>query len=168
MRRAAILLLLALAMSSDAGAQAVFRAQEGDFAVTFPMAPTVQTKPARRSRDIAQRRYIDDENGRVFSVAVDEYPDGVLPPAPTESTYDRVLTMLAGDDPQSLKSTRPARLAGKPCLEGRFEDVDGDVRIVRVLIIGNRVYQVSYIHAENLDPPGEADTFFTSFKITAP
>jgi hypothetical protein len=168
MRRVAILSLLMLVLGASARAQDIFRAPEGDFAVAFPMAPTVQSKPARRSKDVAQRRYVDDENGRVFSVGIDEYPDGVLPPSPTESTYDRVLNMLAGDDPQSLKSTRPARLSGKPCLKGHFEDMDGDVRIVRVLIIGDRVYQVSYIHAENVDPPGESDAFFNSFRITTP
>jgi hypothetical protein len=168
MNRSAILAVLILAWTSGASAQQAYRPQEGDFVVDFPMPPAVQTRPARRSKDIAQRRYVDEENGRIFSIAVDEYPDGILPPSPTESTYDRVLRLLAGEDPQTLKATKPSRLSGRPCLEGRFEDGDGDVRTVRVLILGDRVYQVSYIHADGVDPPGGGEAFFNSFKLTGP
>ena len=159
---------LILAWTSSADAQETFRAQEGDFTAHFPMAPTVQTRPARRSQDVAQRRYVDDENGRVYSISVDEYPEGALPPSPNESTYDRLLRSYAKDDPQSLKSTRPARLSGRPCLEGVFVDMDGDERVSRVLILGDRLYQVTYIHADGVDAPGAADAFFNSFKLTTP
>ena len=136
--------------------------------MVFPMTPTVQTRPAHRSNDIAERRYVDEENGRTFMVTVDEYPQNVLPPEPNEAIYDRLLRSYAKTDPASLKSTRPTRLAGRPCLEGVYMDADGNVQLIRVLMLGDRIYQVTYVHADGVDAPGAGDAFFNSFKILAP
>ena len=168
MTRLALIAALVLGWTASAGAQITYRAPEGDFVIDFPMAPTVETRPAHRSHDVALRRYEDNENSRAFSVRIEEYPDNALPPSPNGATYDRLLRSYAGDDPTSLKSTRPARLSGRPCLEGVFVDMEGDTRVVRVLMLGERIYQVAYIHAEGADEPGVAEAYFGSFKITAP
>jgi len=165
---AAILGVIGVAIALPASTQDAFRASEGDFTVVFPMTPTVQNRPAHRSNDIAERRYVDEENGRTFMVTVDEYPQDVLPPEPNEAIYDRLLRSYAKTDPASLKSTRPTRLAGKPCLEGTYMDPDGNVQMIRVLMLGERIYQVTYIHADGVDAPGAGDAFFNSFKILAP
>ena len=149
-------------------AQDAYRPAEGDFTAAFPMAPAVQTQPARRSHDVASRRYVDEEDGKAYMVSVDEYPPGVLPPAPNEAIYDKILQSFVHDDPQSLKSTRPARLSGRPCLEGIFINADGEVQTTRVLIIGDRLYRVSYSHVDGVDPPGVKDAFFSAFRITDP
>ncbi len=101
-------------------------------------------------------------------VTVDEYPQNVLPPEPNEAVYNRLLESYAKADPASLKSTRPTRLAGRPCLEGAYMDGDGNVQLIRVLMLGDRIYQVTYIHADGVDSPGAGDAFFNSFKILAP
>lgn len=165
---AAILGAIGLAVAGPATAQEPYRAPEGDFTVVFPMTPMVQTRPAHRSNDVAERRYADEENGRTFMVTVDDYPQNVLPPEPDEGIYDRLLRSYAKGDPASLKSTRPTRLAGRPCLEGAYMDPDGNVQLIRVLMLGDRIYQVTYIHADGVDAPGAADAFFNSFKILAP
>ena len=165
---AATLGAVGLAAASPAFAQDPYRASEGDFVVVFPMAPAVQSRPAHRSNDIAERRYADEENGRTFMVTVDEYPQNVLPPEPNEAIYDRLLRSYAKADPASLKSTRPTRLAGRPCLEGAYMDADGNVQLIRVLMLGDRIYQVTYIHADGVDAPGAGDAFFNSFRILEP
>ena len=165
---AAILGAIGLAAALPTSAQDPYRAPEGDFIVMFPMTPTVQSRPAHRSNDIAERRYADEENGRTFMVTVDEYPQNVLPPEPNEAIYDRLLRSYAKADPASLKSTRPTRLAGRPCLEGAYMDADGNVQLIRVLMLGDRIYQVTYVHADGVDAPGAGDAFFNSFKILAP
>ncbi len=168
MRTSAGAVLAALALASAAWTQDGFHPAEGDFTAAFPATPAVQTQPARRSKDVGYRRYLDEENGSAFMVSVDEYPPGVLPPAPNEAIYDRILKSLAKDDPESLKSTRPARLSGRPCLEGLYQNAEGAIQVARVLIIGDRIYRVSYTHNDGVDPPGVQDAFFNGFKITAP
>jgi hypothetical protein len=160
---AALALLLA---TSLACAQALYTPPEADFNVAFPSAPTVQSKPAERSHDIGRRRYVDQEPTRAFVVAIDEYPDGVLPQLVDAGVYDHILRDRAGDDPTRLVSTRAARLSGKPCLEGTFHEPDGEVEVVRVLMVGAKIYQLTYAHAEGAEQPEVAAAFFNSFKLT--
>ncbi len=165
---AAIFSAICIISAGPTAAQDVYRSPEGDFAITFPMAPTVQTRPAHRSNDIAERRYVDEENGRTFMVTVDDYPSGVLPSEADEGVYDRLLRSYAKSDPASLKSTRPTRLSGRPCLEGVYMDADGNVQVIRVMMLGDRIYQVTYVHAPDVNAPGAADAFFNGFKILTP
>jgi hypothetical protein len=156
---------LALALAAPACAQALYAPPEGDFTVAFPAQPTVQVKPAKRSHDITFRRYVDQEASRAFVVAVDQYPDGSLPQLVDAGVYDHILRDRAGDDPTRLVSTRPARLAGKPCLEGTFRQPDGDIEVVRVLMVGDTLYQLTFAHPEGVDATDAASAFFNSFRI---
>jgi hypothetical protein len=146
--------------------QALYSPPEADFSVAFPAAPTVQAKPAKRSHDIGYRRYVAQEPGRAFVVAIDEYPDGQLPQLVDGGVYDHLLRDRAGDDPTRLVSTRAARLSGRPCLEGTFHEPDGVVEVVRVLMIGNTIYELTFAHPEEADQPEAAAPFFSSFKLT--
>ena len=157
--------VLALAAAGLVSAQALYAPPEGDFTVAFPAEPSVRVTPAKRSHDITFRRYVDQEASRAFVVAIDEYPDGALPPSADAGVYDHILRDRAGDDPTRLKSTRAARLSGKPCLEGTFNDPDGDIEVVRVLMIGDRLYQLTYVHPDGADQPEAGAAFFNSFRI---
>jgi hypothetical protein len=158
--------LALLASGGLAAAQAPYTPPEADFTIAFPSPPTVQVKPAKRSHDIGRRRYIDQEPTRIFTLSIDEYPDGALPQLVDAGVYDHILRDDAGDDPTRLVSTRPARLSGRPCLEGMFKNKDDTVEQVRVLMVGDRIYQLSYIHAADAEQPEAAAAFFNSFKIT--
>ncbi len=158
--------VLALLTASVAPAQALYAPPEADFSVAFAAAPSVQVKPAKRSHDIAYRRYVDQEPTHVFIVAIDEYPDGALPQLVDAGVYDHILRDRAGDDPTRLVSTRAARLAGRPCLEGTFKNADDTVEVVRVLLVGEKVYQLTYVHPEGAEQPETAAAFFNSFRIT--
>ena len=159
--------LVALSATSMAGAQALYSPPEGDFAVAFTAAPAVQVKPAHRSRDIAFRRYVDQQPSRAFVVAIDEYPQGALPQYADAGVYDHLLRDRAENAESKLVSTRAARLAGRPCLEGTFKDDNDTVEVVRVLMIGERIYQLTYAHADGDDRPDVGAAFFGSFRITA-
>ena len=158
--------LTALTMTATASAQALYSPPEADFAVAFPGPPKVEVTPAKRSHDITFRRYVDQEADRAFVVSIDEYPDNSLPQLVDAGVYDHLLRDRAGDDPTRLVSTRPARLAGRPCLEGTFRRPNEVVEVVRVLMIGDKIYQLIYAHEEGADKPDAAASFFSSFKIT--
>jgi hypothetical protein len=160
------LALACVATASVAAGQALYSPPEADFSIAFPATPTVQVKPAVRSHDIGRRRYVAQEPSRAFIVAIDEYPDGELPQLVDAGVYDHILRDRAGDDPTSLVSTKPARLSGRPCLEGTFREPDGVVEVVRVLMIGDKVYQLTFAHPDGADQPDAASAFFGSFKLT--
>jgi hypothetical protein len=160
------LALAGAAAASVAFCQALYSPPEADFSVAFPATPTVQVKPANRSHDIGRRRYVAQEPSRAFIVAIDEYPDGQLPQLVDAGVYDHLLRDRAGDNPTSLVSTKPARLSGRPCLEGTFHEADGVVEVVRVLMIGDTIYELTFAHPEEADQPEAAAAFFNSFKLT--
>jgi len=159
-------LLASAALSAAAWAQALYSPPEGDFAIAFPQAPTVQSRPANRSKDVAMRRYVDQDHARAMVVSIEDYPDGILPASPNAGVYDHFLRSVADDRNAQLISTRAARLAGQPCLEGQIMDPSGDLEIIRVLMVGQRVYELTYVVPEGADPAGGDAAFFSSFRIT--
>ena len=160
-----IVALTALATGA-ASAQTLYSPPEGDFAVAFPEAPSVQSRPANRFKDVASRRYVDQEGGRALIVSIEDYPDGILPASADGGVYDHLLRSIAEDRGAMLVSTRAARLAGRPTLEGTLDNPGGDTEIIRTLMIGDRVYQLTYALPEGADPAGADAAFFDSFKIT--
>ena len=162
------LVAMSFIVTAAAAAQALYTPPEGDFAVAFPAAPTVQVKAAKRMADVAVRRYVDQEQARALVVSLEQYPQGVLPPSPNAAVYDRVLRSRADDGSIELVSTRAARLAGRPSLEGTFKDIDGNIEITRVLMLEDRIFKLTYATAESVPDPTGAEAFFASFKISAP
>jgi hypothetical protein len=161
--------LAALALAGAAAAQALYSPPEGDFAVAFAQAPHVAAKPANRSKDIAVRRYVDQGQSRALIVSIEDFPDGDLPAAADGGVYDRMLRNYADNNDGQLVSTKPARLAGRPCLEGQIvEHAAGTTDIIRVLLIGDRLYQLTYAMPEGADPRGADAAFFNSFRILKP
>ncbi len=163
--RTPALIIAALAAAASAAAQALYSPPEGDFQVAFPEAPQVASRPANRSKDVALRRYVLQEPSRAMILSIEDFPPGNLPAAADGAVYDRMLRNLADDNMGRLIATRPARLSGRPCLEGRITDDKGTVEIVRVLMVGERMYQLTYALPEDADPQGADVAFFASFKI---
>ncbi len=161
-----LLILAGLAAAAAAGAQALYSPPEADFQIAFPDAPQVSIRPANRSKDVASRRYVDQQQSRALFVSILDFPQGDLPPSADAGVYDRVLRNLADDRRGRLIGTRAARLAGRPCLEGQIMDSDGAVEIVRVLMIGDRLYEVTYALPEGAEPQGADAAYFASFRIT--
>ena len=159
-------ILAGVAAAAAASAQALYSPPEGDFQIAFPDAPQVAFRPANRSKDVATRRYVDEQQSRAMFVSIQDFPQGNLPPLADAGVYDRVLRNLAEERMGRLIGTRAARLAGRPCLEGQIMDPDGAVEIVRVLMIGDRLYEVTYALPEGAEPQGADAAFFASFRIT--
>jgi hypothetical protein len=153
------------AIVSSASAQALYSPPEGDFSVAFDGAPSVQAQPAKKSRDVGFRRYVDQSGARALVVAIDQYPQGGLPQLVDAGVYDHLLRDHAESSGAQLVFTKPARLAGKPCLEGAFKDSNDEVELVRVLIIGDRIWRLTYAYPAAVDQAGAPNAFFSSFKI---
>ena len=160
----AVLATAALA-AAPVRAQSLYSPPEGDFQIAFPDAPQVQSRPANRSKDIAARRYVVEQPGRALIVAIDDYPQGNLPASANSTVYERLLQTHADNEDGRLLDTKAARLSGLPCLEGSIE-TKGAVEIIRVLLIGDRVWELTYAMPEGVDPQGRDNAFFNSFKIT--
>ena len=140
---------------------------EADFSVSFAATPHVQTRPAERSKDIGLRRYSDAQGGEAFVVSIDAYPPDILPHSADSGVYDHMLRAHAEDSETQLVSTRPARLSGRPCLEGTFADKDDNGEIVRILVVGDVIWKLTWAHVADISDRAAADAFFASFKLAA-
>ncbi len=163
-----IALLAAVLVAGAAYAQALYSPPEADFSVAFPMPPTVVVRPAKRMSDVAVRRYVDQEASRAFVVTLEDYPQGDLPPSANGAVYDRIMRSHAEEVSTELVSTRAVRLAGRPSLEGTFRDSDGNVEILRVLMLPDRLIRLTYARAAGLEDPSGPEAFFASFKLASP
>ena len=116
--------------------------------------------------DPGYRSYIDEEAGGRFVVTVDQYPSGIPTPQPTQTTYLLLLRAHAKDHQLNLVSTHGADLGGRPALEGLFVADGGRREVVRVLMVGPRIYQVECDETEQGGGgDAAAEGFLDSFRL---
>jgi hypothetical protein len=154
-------LALAVVAFQPAAAQS-FRPAEGDFSVTLPDR-VVQDKDRDTLPDGLRRYSFTAKSGR-YDLAIDQYPAGIPLPTPTKDIYDRLLWARAHDAGATMISSRRAVLAKLPCWEATYQMADGEQQVARVLMLGDRIYALSYTHAPTA-PEADALVFFDSFHI---
>ena len=147
-------------------APTTFSPAEGDFIIAFSTAPTSRTEGGGRNQP-GFRRYAARNAGQTFVVTVDQYPDHIRVPAPTKVIYQRLAWAHAQDLGVQLVSDEPVTVAGLAGWEGVYRLADMSTEVRRILMLGDRIYQLSATGPgeDALSPAGEA--FFGSFRITA-
>ena len=161
----AVLASVAVCWAQMAMAETRFSPVEGDFSVCFPSAPTAESQAATSVDDSGFRRYVSVEGKRTYTIVVDQYPKNIRVPAPTAATYQRLLWSRAHEGASKMVSSRPALLAKLPSWEGTYVLPDGRAEVVRVLVLGDRIYQVSFIHDGQGNSDSAAARLFESFQI---
>lgn len=156
---------VALSLAMTAGAQSMFRPSEGDFSVAFPRAPVVGGELAATQFDAGHRSYTDEEPGFRFVVVVDQYPAGIPTPKPTPATYLLLLKSHAKEQQLTLVSTHAASLGGRQSLEGLFVNPEGRRQVLRVLMVGPRIYHVECDEAGQGGDDATAEAFLDSFRL---
>ncbi len=148
-------------------AQSPYTSPDGDFSIAFPVTPKISARSEAGDFDPGYQIYVADDGGRSFMVRVDQYPTAIPVPVPNQRTYELLLHAHALERSSRLVSMAPVQFAGRPAIQGVFTTVDGATEQMRVLIVGHRLYQVSYTHADGAGTPGEGDALMDSFKVTA-
>ena len=133
--------------STAAVARSRYTPQEGDFSVSFPVEPVVDGRRAVNDDDSSFRTYVAADEGGAFAVRVDQFPQSIRAPALDKRTYELLLRNHALETSSRLLSITPARLGGRAVLQGVFANKTGSEEHMRVLMVGRRVYQVSYTSA---------------------
>jgi hypothetical protein len=148
--------------------QASYSPGEREFSADFPVTPQVAGQPAINDDAPAYHTYEARQNGRAFLVRIDEYPRSIRVPDPSTRAYELLLRVHAAESASKLVSVTPARLADRPGMQGVYANAAGALEERRVLMIGHKVYQVSYTRPDGAGSPAEGDAFLDSFRITAP
>ncbi len=154
---------LALLWCGAALAQTPFSPTERDFSVAFVAAPTVQAPSSVEDTVGSFRRYATEEGGEAFVLTVDAYPAGFSAPAPTRAIYQRLAWAHANEPGVSMIGEGPALVSGLPGWEGTYRTADGRTEFRHILMVANRIYQLSDIGAAT---SANAEAFFDSFKVS--
>ena len=158
--------LWATAGSLDAWAQSRFTSSEKDFSVAFPRPPAIERRGAETDDASGYRSYLARDGQRAFLVQVDQYPRGIPVPAPDPEAYELILRAYAVASASRLKSTTPVRLSGYEGLQGSFARPAGGAEIRWVVMVGRRIYQLSYAGVDADDVAASAPAFLDSFTLT--
>jgi hypothetical protein len=152
--------------NTAARAQSVYTSPASDFSVAFPGPPEVQAHPPESPDSPGYWTYAGKANGVSLLVRNDQYPASIRVPEPTPRMYELLLRGYAVQTSSRLLSTGAALLGGKPALQGVFAASAGATELRRVLIVGRRVYQVSYVYAEGLGDAAQGAAFLDSFQLS--
>jgi hypothetical protein len=151
--------------SVPVSAATVFQAPIEGFSASFPTRPQVIGHAPETDEDSGYWVYADQGRCAAYRVRVDQYPKNIRVPAPDQRAYDLILRAHAVESSSHLRSERAVAVGGQPGLEGEFVGAAGGGERIRVVMLGRRVYQVSYTQAAG-GRCDEADAFLASFQIT--
>jgi hypothetical protein len=160
----AIASTLASTPPADAPAPAAFEARDQGFRASFPTPPQVIGHAPASDDDSGYWIYADRSNGTAYTVRIDQYPNSIRVPAPDQRAYDQLLRAHAVESSSHLQAEKRVGVGGLAGLEGDFVGENGAGEHVRVVMVGRRVYQVSYAAAAS-DGGEQGDAFLASFQI---
>ena len=170
MTRPAALVVLLLGTSAAAAQPAgeVFSPRDGGFSVRFPGRPKDSTQTAKsRLGDLRvfTATYATGE-GNVYLVSHTDFPPGATKPENRATLFDGVRDGLKGKDGKVL-SEKDAEI-GPNKLAGRDIELEkGKQRVrFRVVVSGDRLYQVAAIGTPAFVGGKEAGAFLDSFELT--
>ena len=163
-RRLTLVLMMA-ALAATAQAAPHFDSPEHDFSVDFPADPVIEGRRAANDDDSSYAIYDLQDHGVAFTVRVDRFPTSLPAPKPDTSTYQLMLRSHARESSSRLVSATPARLGGRPAMQGVFARQNGDQQQMRVVLVGRRVYQVSFTGPDEAASAATGAAFLDSFHL---
>jgi len=164
-RRLALLLLLLLVARAPHAQPVKWQAYEspaGRFKVLFPGAPIVKhgTRRTEIGEILTSRYSAADRAGATYDVTFTDYPKEGIAKLNAEQLLDATRDGL-------VYLAKGRLISEKPLPAGREQEIEGGDGMryrVRLLLVGNRLYQLSAL----AKPPDRADApkFFGSFALT--
>ena len=153
--------------SGEASAEPLFVSPQHDFRIAFPNPPEIEGRGAKTDDASGYRTYSARGRQGAFLVRVDQYPKTIPVPAPDPQVYELILRAYAAQSASRLETTTPVQLDGHAALQGLFAHAEGTTEIRRVLMVGRRIYQLSYTGADRAAADETAAAFLDSFRIEA-
>ena len=149
--------------AAEALAQLDYVSPEGDFSVGFPGPPEVAGRAPESDTAPGFWTYRAQDDHAAYQVRVDVYPKAIRVPAPNPRTYEFILRAHATESSGQLVSTAPVQIGDRVGMEGVFTYPSGLTEVLRVVMAGHRVYQVTYTQADAGAPVGQGGAFLGSF-----
>jgi len=162
-----VVCLLALPLRAQTPDWQTFESARGGFRVAFPAAPIVKRGKQRTEiGDILTTRYSAGDGAEaVYDLTYNDYPRQGIAKLSADRLMDAVLDGLVYQSKGKLVSEKPFAAGNFTGREHDIEGQDGMRYRIRLLLVGNRLYQLTAMAR----PPARADErkFFNSFQLTS-
>lgn len=168
--RAVAVGLVVVAFAGAAGAQQPeYAPEDGKYSVKFQGAPKLKSETAKTAvgdLTVHVATYANGD-GSTFMVSYTDFPEAATKPANHGTLFDGLRDGVKGRDGKLVGDPKAIE-HGPDKLPGReFVVEKGKLRIrMRVVVRGERVYQVAVIGSESFTTGKEGTAFLDSFQLT--
>ena len=164
-------LVLALAATAGAAAQSwsEYRSAEGRYRIEMPGTPELETEPVEMlDREVPMMQAIVGREEATYLAAYMDFPAEVIGSLPPAKVLENARDGAA--EGFKLLSDKALTVAGSPGREYVIEQDKGVVLVMRIALVGPRLYQMVVV---TIAPGGTADRpdtrrFLDSFALVAP
>jgi hypothetical protein len=167
-----VAVLCILAWCGPAMAQAGwtdYRSPDQAFAVQFPGAPGVTSKPVAGKTPVTEYQYQYATPALVYCVTVIQFTSGQGPDHPDNAYLSGLVAAYARGSKTTLISQNPKTVAGRPSLEAVTEDAAKNrFHLLDVFVSGARVYLIVSEGPKGHETSADAKRFRDSFKLLGP
>jgi hypothetical protein len=144
-----------------------FSYPEQGFAARFPIPPkTEQQVLGDADNKYTQYMFVADQGSHAYLLAVFEYKPGVVPSAPDDAYFTRLINAYAGGSNTTLRKKYSRTIAGHSGVEAIADDANGEhTHLLGVIAVGDRVYLAASIGPHGHEASPEAARFRDSFRL---
>lgn len=148
-----------------AGDETAYRSKNGRYKVHFPKTPKLEEKQSRGGIRY-YKAMVSEPNGIYLAM----YADVTLPKKQTEQeTQARLVAAQEGAARELGATVTKEKYVAKPFPSRNFEGtvtrpMQGEMR-VRLIVVGNRLYQVEVVGTKNFVHSQAASKFLESFEV---
>ena len=165
--RAAVVVVVLVAGAPGARAADPYKSADGQYAVRFPGAPKVRKQPAKTAvgeLTVTTATYATAD-GNVYLVSHTDYPTAVKPEN-HPALFDGVREGVRGSG-KLVGDVKELALGPDKSPAREFVVDKGKQRVkIRVILRGERLYQVAAIGTADFAAGKDATLFFESFELT--
>ena len=144
-----------------------FKSPERGFAVRFPAPPKSQEQVlGEPDNKYTQYMYTLDQGTHAYIFCVFEYKPGIVPSAPDDAYFDRLINAYIVGSKATLRKRYPKTIAGHGGVEAIADDADGTTtHLIGVIAVGNQLYLAVSIGPTGHEASPEAARFRDSFRL---
>lgn len=140
-----------------------FRSESDGFTVSMPQTPVITSRRIGKS-NATQTMFLIENGPLAYLVSVIQLEKGKGPKNPDQAYFQNLMKNYAEGSKTTLRTSRPATVAGKPGIEG-ISDAGNSVHVVHVTAAGDRVLMTVYVGPKGQETGSDATRFMSSFKL---
>jgi hypothetical protein len=140
-----------------------FSSEADGFSVSLPQDPTVTSRRIKDTK-ATQSMFLIEKGELAYLVSIVHMEKGTGPKNPDQKYFQNLLRNYTEGSGTTLRTSRPATIAGKGGIEG-ISDVGNSAHQIQIMAAGDRIYMVIYVGPKGQEESADAVRFRNSFRL---